>query len=216
MKHKITLFIIAATMQNHPLYALSLETNICRTTTCTGTEIHTTNPCPIGADSSQCYKASDGKTYNISNCTSCGSGEELRSINVHSIIPNNACNSTNTVNWCCKPCNNNTCTNDTTYSTSGTDGYEHLAKRTCDDCINGCKIYSYDYRCAAGYYGKTINGTTGCQRCPQFNRVYGTSIAGNNDIITKCYMPANTSMWDNTGTYIYTADCYYDDVVDKL
>lgn len=64
--------------------------------------------------------------------------------------------------------------------------------------------------CNRGYYK---NGTT-CNRCPTEDGVtYGTTKDAGATSMTECYMPANTSVTDWTGTYIFTSDCYYDNSV---
>ena len=103
----------------------------------------------------------------------------------------------------CTGCSN--CTSDTTWSATGTAGYEKKVTRTCS--CNTCNA-STSYRCAAGYYGSSTNGTSGCARCPSSGGVYGTSAAGST-AITSCYIPSGTSMTDSVGTYEYTSNCYY-------
>ncbi len=93
-----------------------------------------------------------------------------------------------------------TCTSDTSWTTVRT-GYE---KRTV--CSNGCG--TDEYRCAAGYYGTSTNGSTGCNKCPSSGGVDGQSAAGST-AITSCYIPKNTTLSDSTGKYQYTSDCYY-------
>ena len=95
------------------------------------------------------------------------------------------------------------CSSTTSWLTSnGKTGYE---RRTV--CSSGCG--TYEYRCAAGYYGKPTNDTSGCTKCPSSGNVAGQSVAGSNSAITSCYIPANTSLSDSTGTYQYTSNCYY-------
>lgn len=102
---------------------------------------------------------------------------------------------------CSGGCSN--CTS-TQWASSGT-GYETRTYATCD-CKTCTK--STEYRCAAGYYGSSTNGTSGCTRCPSSGGIYGTSAAGST-AITSCYIPSGTSMSDSTGTYTYTDNCYY-------
>ncbi|MBQ8293850.1 MAG: hypothetical protein IJX89_00490 [Alphaproteobacteria bacterium] len=71
-------------------------------------------------------------------------------------------------------------------------------------CNDELIIPACEYQCRAGYYG---DGTT-CTRCPSSGGVYGTSAAGST-AITSCYIPANSSMSDTTGTYTFTSNCYY-------
>lgn len=85
-------------------------------------------------------------------------------------------------------------------------GYE---KRTVKKCsCNGTLTTGTEYRCAAGYYGTTSNGTSGCTRCPASGGIYGTSAAGST-AITACYLPSGTAFSDAAGSGTYTGDCYY-------
>lgn len=65
--------------------------------------------------------------------------------------------------------------------------------------------------CAEGYYGfpwaADDIALRGCDRCPGG----GTSnaMAGQEKVITDCYIAADTAQKDTTGTYVYTSDCYY-------
>ncbi len=104
------------------------------------------------------------------------------------------------------------------------------------DCHFG--TIKYEYKCATGYYGDPTSSTSGCTVCPanatcnEGSRLFacnigyyqnGTScspcpssggIAGKTKSIgatsiTECYIPANTSITDSDGQYIYISDCYY-------
>lgn len=112
---------------------------------------------------------------------------------------------------CVQPCGVALCMPlDGTWTTVS-DGYE---KKVDKECTNNYELgtcertESTSYRCAAGYYGRTVNGTTGCTRCPSSGGVYGTSAAGST-AITSCYIPSGTTSSDGTGTFEYTEDCYY-------
>ncbi len=90
--------------------------------------------------------------------------------------------------------------------TAHTTGYQ---KRTVTYCeCDGTKHTKTEYRCAAGYYGNSTNGTSGCTRCPSSGGVYGTSAQGSTDI-TSCYLPSGTTFSDSTGSGTYTSNCYY-------
>lgn len=88
------------------------------------------------------------------------------------------------------------------WTATGT-GYEQQIETTTEN--ETCTSSNITYRCAAGYYGTTTNGTSGCTKCP----TPGTSTAGTNTSMTQCYIPAGTEMSDSSGTYIYTKNCYY-------
>ena len=82
---------------------------------------------------------------------------------------------------CLLACTNSNCKSDTSWSSYG-DGYERRILRECSDSTT-CKT-TYSYRCAAGYYGSSSNGTSGCN-------------------------PWGTTGSDSTGTYKYTSNCYW-------
>ena len=145
-----------------------------------------------------CYS---GNTM-VYNCTQCSAGYKLDG----GTVEVDGCSNAIQANGCildCTGCSN--CTSDTTWSATGTAGYEKKVTRTCS--CNTCNA-STSYRCAAGYYGSSTNGTSGCTRCPSSGGVYGTSAAGST-AITSCYIPSGTSMTDSVGTYEYTSNCYY-------
>ncbi|MCM1294338.1 MAG: hypothetical protein NC311_02140 [Muribaculaceae bacterium] len=89
-------------------------------------------------------------------------------------------------------------------------GYE--SRKYCNVCSQ-----STQYQCAAGYYGSSSNGTSGCTQCPTWTDVYttsakttqvrGTSAAGAT-AITGCYVAAGT-YYDTTGTLKTTGNCAY-------
>ena len=102
-------------------------------------------------------------------------------------------------------CNCSNCTSDSSFSNYNT-GYQRKANRSCD-CSSGsatCKT-TYQYRCAAGYYGSSTNGTSGCSKCTST----GTSDVGDNATQSKCYLTAGTSMSDSSGTYTCSDKSYY-------
>lgn len=72
-------------------------------------------------------------------------------------------------------------------------------------CSENIKTY---VSCKPGYYYDSSLLKT-CTRCPASGGVYGTSADKNIDGVTSCYLPAGTTGSDDTGTFKYTADCYY-------
>ena len=69
------------------------------------------------------------------------------------------------------------------------------------------------YRCAAGYYGTATSSTAGCTRCPSMvdidgTIIYGTSTAGNNQVVSSCVM-SNTYTFPNNGVgnYHFRTNC---------
>lgn len=103
----------------------------------------------------------------------------------------------------CEECG--TCPALTDWTSTGT-GY---IKRSSQRCNCGrCMVLSTSYACAAGYYGTSTDGATGCTRCPAYPGGYGTSNI-QSDVRTKCYIPVNATGSDNSGTYKYTDKCNY-------
>ena len=154
----------------------------------------------------ECYKANEWLGL-FPYCTQCNSGYQLKR---RSITQNMSglgierctqCSSTSIVIDYdeCEKCTLN-CSGSLSWSTIKA-GYQ---RRTV--CNNGCG--TYEYRCAAGYYGSSTNGSTGCNKCPSSGEVEGQSAAGSTEI-TSCYIPKNTTLSDSTGKYQYTSDCYY-------
>lgn len=119
------------------------------------------------------------------------------------------CNGTSCV--ACQSCSNCTSTSWAALRT----GYESRIEKSCS-CSGTCSS-STKYRCAAGYYGSSTNGTSGCTQCPTWTGVYtnsgrtvearGTSTAGTT-AITGCYVAPGT-YYDATGQFTLTANCDY-------
>lgn len=100
----------------------------------------------------------------------------------------------------CPDCN-------TTAWSAHSSGYEKRAVATCDTTFCTCTKKT-EYRCAAGYYGTSTNGASGCTRCPSFGGGYGSSAAGST-VITNCYISSGSSFAESTGSGTYTSNCYY-------
>ena len=107
---------------------------------------------------------------------------------------------------------------------------------TCTNCrvTPSCNIISTTYKCTPGYYGTATSALAGCTKCPDNatcsggngstfvcnSGTYkslgscikcpspGTSPSGSTSI-SSCYIPSGTTGSDGSGTYKYTADCYY-------
>lgn len=91
--------------------------------------------------------------------------------------------------------------------------FQRRAKYTCQS--GSCKATSnYEYRCAAGFYGASTNGTSGCSQCPPIDanmsvKTYGTSVPGSNAAISSCFLAPGTYN-DTTGTFKITGgNCNY-------
>ncbi len=96
---------------------------------------------------------------------------------------------------------------------------------TSDASLVSCtRTSTKTYVCEAGYYGSPTSSTSGCTQCEkgyycpggttryscatQTKNSSATSAAGAKSI-TSCYLPANTSFSDSSGTYQYSSNCYY-------
>ncbi|MBD5388871.1 carboxypeptidase-like regulatory domain-containing protein [bacterium] len=68
-------------------------------------------------------------------------------------------------------------------------------------------------RCLNKYYANWANGTGTCTRCPASGSIVANSRIHSDPYeysdVTDCYIPANTEYSDTSGTYQYTAACYY-------
>ena len=135
-------------------------------------------------------------------------------------------------NTFCTSCNSTTRTNN--YGIVVTTG--RRITTTCNNChvTPSCSITSTTYKCASGYYGTATSATSGCTKCPTNatcaggnGSTYvcnkgtyktssgcescpspGTSPSGSTSI-SSCYIPLGTTGSDGSGTYKYTANCYY-------
>lgn len=162
---------------------------------------------------SKCYKDQNNKIFKFSYCNRCMSGYTL------SPAYANPCNQTMGLQMQFQKCEC-ICTDCTTDSWSaGNTGYQRRTKRSCN-CTSGSAICNaqYEYRCAAGYYGSSTNGTSGCSACPTWTNVYtnsarttlarGTSSDGTT-AITSCYIATGT-YYDATGTFTLDSKCNYE------
>ena len=115
---------------------------------------------------------------------------------------------------CYNPCIEEINCGETRWSAHST-GYQKGTYTRCslDTSTGMCDVTeTTKYRCAAGYYGSSSNGTSGCTRCPSSGGVYGTSVAGSTTI-TSCYLPSGTTLsfsdTKGSGTETITSNCYY-------
>ncbi len=206
--NKISKLFILSMMTIIPIYNVTNAASMCTSTTCpVGTSQEVFKNCATDG-TNVCYKNTSGTVFRFTNCASCNAGMVLSQV-VLSNVPGNHCNNLNAkVSVCCYPCS--TCINDINaqYSATGTAGYERKPTKSCS-CFDGCQT-SYIYRCAAGYYGSSTDGTSGCNRCPKLlnSSIYGASAAGSEDV-TNCYMPAGTVFSNSTGSGVFTEDCQY-------
>lgn len=168
----------------------------------------------------------DGRALGVASCSSCNPGYELvqgtsgitacAPYDYTDIKDNSSGVSSYYYTYCTKNCNTTTCA--PTSWTALRTGYETRTNRTCSATgASGTCNSATQYRCAAGYYGSSTNGTSGCTQCPQWTGVYtnsgkttlarGTSSAGTT-AITGCYVAPGT-YYDATGTFKITSNCAY-------
>ena len=189
-------------------FAIALA-NICTEIVCPSLTDFSSPGC--SSTNTECYENnSTGVITTIVECTECEEGYELtqtsQACGIMS-IPYNVCTSA------CADCTD--CTSDTTWSSTVFIGYEKKITRTCD-C--GTCVATTEFRCAAGYYGSSTDGMSGCTRCPTETGVYadsglttlmrGTSDAGSLFMLS-CYIPSGTVFYDSTGSGQYDGDTIY-------
>lgn len=163
-------------------------------------------PCPaLSNGTAQIVLGSD--VNSVKSCTSCQSGYTITSKNITD------CGTTYNYKTCLINCSSNCGDNTTDWSTHSR-GYETRVYEYCSSATTCRK--TTQYRCAAGYYGSSLDGTSGCTACP--DRILGatttpaTGGAGvvNRTFISDCHFPPNKNINDLLeGTYQYTEPCYY-------
>jgi len=144
--------------------------------------------------------AISGAQYDIPTCPQCANGYILKK---HSANLSPSC----TVEYydcekdCSAGCSN---CNSTSWAALRT-GYQSRTVATCS-CTTCSK--RTEYRCAAGYYGSTTNGTSGCTRCPAEDNAQGTSSAGST-AKTSCYIPSGTGFSNTSGKGSFAGNSYF-------
>lgn len=155
------------------------------------------------------YMSTSGFCWGRKTCNKCQAG--------YTAITENLGDCTNiTYTYCDCICDN--CKDDTTWSSAGKAGYLKKATRRCI-CSSGtptCTIVKTDYKCNAGYYGSSTNGTSGCTKCPTTEE--GGAGKSDDDVIysevgstqiTDCYVGALSFITDTSGEFMFVDDCYY-------
>ncbi len=143
-----------------PISANALSgATICRAMACTADDagvINLAQNCS-GRASATCV-GGESELVGVTTCILCPSGYTM----LTKTTTVNCGSGTNTLQYktCALTCTSSNCKSDTSWSAAGT-GYQQLATRSCSDSTT-CKT-TYSYRCAAGYYGSTTNGTSGVQ-----------------------------------------------------
>lgn len=175
--------------------------------------------------------------YDVTSCETCNSGYKL------SELPLSSTQCTNSYSY-------NTCTKNSTgggttdcgnaclscppirgiwTNVSGYTGYQRKTTTKCDESTNCECVATYDYRCAAGYYGRRASCTTimnvgtscsGCSECPDVpgkvdwvDESYSITSAAGSTVVTQCYIDGTATdhyIADETGYYtIVGGKCYY-------
>lgn len=172
--------------------------------------------------SAACVHYSQINGTSVATCTACNPGYELAQgsagITACSRLEDGSDEAPSAgrynYTYCTKNCNSTTCA--PTSWTALRTGYETRTNRTCSTTgTSGTCNSTPQYRCAAGFWGSSTNGTSGCSQCPPWTGVYtnsakttevrGTSPAGTT-AITGCYVAPGT-YYDATGTFKTTSNC---------
>lgn len=198
---KTKLFFIAAIMAVSPAYAVfNYKTTVASSSTPGDTCDSSTNPGKIY----HCACEQTGSTHTCSqyaslpcNLTGTATYKDTTGYRVchyESQAPCSACN--------CK-------TSVGSWQTAG----ENVVRRpkvTVTSMAYFCESEDvYEYGCSAGYYQTSVSGGIPiCSPCPSLGTLKGTNAIGET-AITTCYLPANKDGTDDTGTFHFTAACYY-------
>lgn len=183
-------------------------------TTVIGTPAHCT-----AADYNNYTDTSTGIMLTAANCTACEDGYIL---SPKSVASSGACVLTK-VNECVCDTSALTCINRVVWTDEKNElgvktGVQTSTIRYADSVTCSCQTKN-NYRCAAGYYAAAIQTDATikptCNRCPNLGLVFGTNAAGS-ALITSCYIPADISIVDNSGEYVFTEACNYSALPDKI
>ena len=237
MKKSVLLLAICGTLCGYnnislavsPIYGITVEG--CYSWTCPGGETNfgwypSADPLSrnCASYSAACVHYDKAAGSSVATCTACNPGYEITQassgITACSMLEDGSDQAPSSgrynYTYCTKNCNSTTCA--PTSWTALRTGYETRTNRTCSATgTSGTCNSTTQYRCAAGYYGSSTNGTSGCTQCPQWSGVYtnsgkttlarGTSSAGTT-AITGCYVAPGT-YYDATGTFKTTSNCAY-------
>ena len=141
------------------------------------------------------------------NCTCAGGSNRGEKCSLDSECPGSICSNSGggggiTPTFCtpetCKPTT-------TGWGSCGFGANSYVECEETAECVGSLCVRGTNYRCVAGAYGNpSASNKTACAPCPS----PGTSAAGSTSQ-SDCYIPAGTTGSDSTGTYKYTANCYY-------
>ena len=182
------------------LYAVT-SADMCRLAACSPNDfgvIDVAENCQYIA--ATCLTDDNGNLFGITRCTACNPGYTL----VQTTLGVTCKNLLHNLPFftCVQTCTSSNCKSDTSWSTLDT-GYQQMVTRLCTDDTTCTE--KYQYRCAAGYYGSSLDGVSGCTICPGD----GTSVAGSTSK-NNCYIPSGYQGSDSGGTYKYTSNCYWE------
>ncbi len=200
MKHILITAVIGWLSLTYSGYAAVSGTTCFGTTTCPNLTggCAMINPVSVGCKATKILYYNE---YGVTSCTECATGYTKQLMTIS--IPD--CSNKASYSDCVRECAGCTdCISTLVWSAAGKAGYEKRVRASCD--CDTC-IRTTEYRCAAGYYGSSTNGTTGCTPCDKLGG-YGTSSAGSLNK-TSCYVPANVNITDTAGTFTFTSNCFY-------
>lgn len=166
--------------------------------------VDTENPGYMNCDS---FHGMSGTTFNL--CSRCNAGARLVPVSqlvaVGAIVDCNALGSQSLSGSACVHCTPTDIVGDWGLIAPG---YERRivgngwAESGCGDAT-GSRV---EYRCAAGYYGQSTDGVTGCTRCPDIDGIAATAPAGSTQK-SSCCISTNSVGRDAGGAFVYTTGC---------
>lgn len=199
-------FLVWACLNTHSGFAAQLVRCIGTADCPVGVKCSILNTVGCGSFTTQYYN-----NMGVSSCTTCPSGFNRVSKSI--TVP--GCTNTIAYYDCEKPCTQCTDCESEDWKVYVTPSgviriaYQRKVTATCNYATCVCSK-KFQYRCNDGYYGRSINGLTGCSRCPATGSngiiTWGESIAGQNYSIAGCFV---ASGGDESGDYMYSQDCYY-------
>jgi hypothetical protein len=135
----------------------------------------------------------------VTSCSTCKGRADPIIYDINGLVnPNGSVCEVLDVRRCEDPgCSNCTSTSWEPYG----EGYERKQTATCE-C--GACTRKYAYRCAAGYYGLPLNGTSGCSPCPTVCDGVSTTSAAGATNSSQCCASIGATGSDTTGSFKLT------------
>lgn len=161
-----------------------------------------------------------GGNQTVTTCHACAEGYNLISDTTVSI---DGCENIQgfAINKCSKsftvvdPCED--CISDSNWTFDAVNGVYKITSRECitppPPSIQYCQETT-EWSCPADDYGALTDDGSGsgfsgsCTDCPSLHDVGGKSSVGSNSAVSGCYIPANTTMNDGTGNFVFISNCY--------